>query len=87
MYVLITAVLLIVTSVSVLAHGITEDDTSWWQEMKEHHEAIHGEDFEGHHQAMHGDEWREHISECHPAKEYEDTHGEGDMGTHMSSMM
>jgi len=70
--VLAAALVLLVTSWAVYAHS-GEDVKDWWTEMKEHHLAIHGDDFEAHHQSMHGDGWQEHVARCHNAMEDSDT--------------
>lgn len=85
-FALVAVALLAVTSAGVLAHS-TEEVNDWWQEMKEHYEAIHGDDFEDHHQTMHGDNWREHVIGCHSDTEYEDMHRDEYMGSGMGSMM
>ncbi len=64
MFALITAALLVVTAAGVLAHS-TGEGSDRCQEMKELHEAIHGDDFEAHHQAMHGDDLEEHGHRGH----------------------
>ncbi|MFQ5800500.1 MAG: hypothetical protein ACE5HH_02115, partial [Candidatus Hydrothermarchaeales archaeon] len=56
-----TAALLVLSTVAVLADS-TGEVKDWWTSMKEHHETIHGDDFETHHQAIHGDDWREHVA-------------------------
>jgi Spy/CpxP family protein refolding chaperone len=75
--VLATALLLVITSWAVYAHS-GEEVKDWWTEMKDHHTAIHGDDFDTHHQDMHGDDWQEHVASCHSSTDSEDM-GAGSM--------
>lgn len=68
--VLTIAALLVLTSWAVYADR-TENVKDWWSEMREHHQATHGDDFDTHHQNMHGEDWQEHIQDCHDDAENE----------------
>ncbi len=85
-----TVAFLLVTAAAVLAHGterIQDDVNDWWEEMTEHHEEMHGDDFEAHHEDMHGEDWEEHVESCHGDTDYEDMHRGEHMDTTSGTMM
>ncbi|MBU2101058.1 hypothetical protein KKG83_02335 [Candidatus Micrarchaeota archaeon] len=69
--------LIAIVSVSVTAHltenytgneTTTNSDESFFDEMKEMHEAMHpGSDFEEFHQALLGDDWEQEMQDMHQA--------------------
>lgn len=73
---LATTALLLLSAVAVLADG-ADKTKDWWQEMKDHHTTIHGDDFETHHQSMHGEDWQDHVAGCHSADEENTMMGSG----------
>lgn len=65
--VLVTLGITLATAHTVYETTSSEYECPDWddQDMRAHHNSMHGDDFDEHHRQMHGTGWEEGLEHCH----------------------